>query len=107
MQCNNQNGVNGINIMQTGMFLLHFFLLQMYAKRRKPKRMLGVTLIERQPGGKHRGESGKTNLAGFAGAIYELLIAEYRPGREESSALACCKNHNIQVGNASVSSRSF
>lgn len=28
------------------------------------------------------GESAKTNLAGFTGSIYELLIAEYRPGKE-------------------------
>lgn len=39
-------------------------------------------------------ESGRTKLAGSAGARCELLIAEYRPGEE---ARAACRNHRVQA----------
>lgn len=35
--------------------LFSLFLFQMYTNRRKPKRMLGITLIGGEPGGEHRG----------------------------------------------------
>lgn len=54
-------------------------------------------------------ETGKTNLPGFMRAVCELLIAEYRPGKQRRVydmqlwayrySVAYCKNHDIQPSN--------
>lgn len=64
--------------------LFSLFFFPMYTKVRKPKRMkdAGNYTNRRRAWRRIPVESAKTNLAGFTGAIYELLTAEYRPGKE-------------------------
>lgn len=50
------------------MFCSIFFFVvvsNVYKKGRRPKKMLGITVIEGEPGGEYQGSRAKTNLAGF------------------------------------------